>query len=239
MLKLLASPPERFEVYRNSVLSNLRGAMLDIYPVVQRLTGDKFFDQAATIFVREHASTSGDLHSYGRNFPLFLAEYEPAKALTYLPDVARLEWLWHEVFHCADAQPAEMSALAAGASEDYGHLRFDLQPGCRRLYSDFPVHRIWEANRPGYAGEERISLDEGNVWLLLYRFGFEVRIAPISQAEDALLESFAAGEVFEQAAARAMNVDPNVSLGAVMSRFVSEQIITGFSLEHTKKEGTT
>ena len=230
VLALIASPAERLTVYRNSVLANLRATLREIYPVVLRLTGERFFEQAAANFARSHVSESGDLHRYGKQFAEFLASYQPAKALAYLPDVARLEWLWHEVFHAPDAQAMELSALATIVPDDYRRLRFQLQPGCRLLVSAFPIHRIWEANQPGYAGEENIDLDQGAVSLVIYRFGYEVRIAPVSRAEQTVIESLAAGEMFERTAARAAGIDPEVNLGTVLSRLVSEQIIAGFEL---------
>ncbi|MGH8679037.1 MAG: HvfC/BufC family peptide modification chaperone [Burkholderiales bacterium] len=236
LLRLLASPPERFGVYRASVKANLRGALREIYPVVLRLTGEKFFEQAASIFVRDQASASGDLHRYGKQFADFLAAYAPAQTLAYLPDAARLEWLWHESFHSADPQPAKLERLADIAPEDYGRLRFQVQAGCRRMHSNFPVHRIWETNQPGYAGDAKISLDEGGAWLVVYRFGLEVRIAPLRQAEDALLAALDAGQPFERAATQALSVDPDLDVGAALARFVSEQIITGFSLDQNEEE---
>ena len=90
-------------VYRASVLSNFRAALAATYPVVRRLVGEAFFDEAARRFALANASRSGDLNEYGTEFPEFLAVYPHAASMAYLPDLARLEWARHE---CGQAPQA-------------------------------------------------------------------------------------------------------------------------------------
>ena len=86
VLDWIESPTARFDIYRSSVLSNFRNALRAVYPVVARLTGEPFFDQAADRYARETRSLSGDLHLYGDLFPDFLTTYAPAEELVYLAD---------------------------------------------------------------------------------------------------------------------------------------------------------
>src|SRR5262249_18523791 len=88
----------RAAIYQRNLLSNLRAALGAAYPIVRRLVGDAFFNEAADRFARVHPSTSGDLHRYGESFPDFIAAYAPARSLEYLPDVARLEWAVAQAF---------------------------------------------------------------------------------------------------------------------------------------------
>ena len=57
-----------------------------------------------------HPSRSGDLNDYGEDFADFLADYPHARELSYLPDVARLEWLVQIVYYAADAPTPDLSA---------------------------------------------------------------------------------------------------------------------------------
>src|SRR6185436_9928463 len=77
-------------------------ALAAVYPVVQRLLGQGFFEYACDAFIRRHPPRSGNLHDFGAEFAEFLAGFEAASTLTYLPDTARLEWSWHVAFHAAD-----------------------------------------------------------------------------------------------------------------------------------------
>src|SRR5512143_2794599 len=106
------SGERRLQVYRNNVLLNLTEALKAVYPVTERLVGDGFFRYAAGRYIPQHPSTSGNLHDFGGYFPGFLATFEPAAELAYLPEVARLEWAYHGVFHAADPLPLDLGALA-------------------------------------------------------------------------------------------------------------------------------
>jgi Putative DNA-binding domain len=52
------SAGERLGVYRNNVWHNLREALRDVYPVVEKLVGREFFDAMATRCLREAGSGS-------------------------------------------------------------------------------------------------------------------------------------------------------------------------------------
>src|SRR5262249_964538 len=134
-------------IYQRNLLSNLRDALRAAYPVVRRLVGDAFFNEAADRFARAHPSTSGDLHRYGESFPDFIAAYAPACSLEYLPEVACLEWAVAQAFHAADAREFDFTALAAIPESERSGIRITLQPAARLIESDHPVAAIWEANQ--------------------------------------------------------------------------------------------
>lgn len=228
VLDWIESPTNRFDIYRSGVLSNFRNALRAVYPIVLRLTGDPFFDQAADRFARESPSTSGDLHHYGNLFPRFLATYPPAGELVYLADVAHLEWLWHEAFHAANPLSPDFRALVQIPPADYDRLRFQLQPGCRLFRSPYPVLHIWEENQPGNIAVKEINLEEGPDNLIVCRAGFEVLIARLSVAEYALVESLGAGDPLGTAMARAIDIEPEIDAGAVLKRLAVTGVIGSF-----------
>ena len=228
VLDWIESPTARFDIYRSSVLSNFRNALRTVYPVVARLTGEPFFDQAADRYARETRSLSGDLHLYGDLFPDFLTTYAPAEELVYLADVASLEWLWHKTFHAANSPSLDLLALGQIPPADYDRLRFRLQSSCRLFHSPYPVLNIWEANQPGNDAVKEINLDEGPDNLMVYRAGFEVRIARLSAGERAFVESLGAGDVLGVAIAFAIDSEPGIDAGAVLKRLTLAGIIGGF-----------
>ena len=230
VLDWIKSPTTGFDIYRASVLSNLRNSLHAVYPVVLRLTGQRFFDQAADRFARESPSNSGDLHHYGDLFPGFLAGYAPAQELVYLADVARLEWLWHEAFHAANSPSLDLRALAEVSPADYDRLRFQFQPGCRLFSSPFPVLQIWEANQSANIVVKDVNIKDGPENLIVYRAGFEVAIARLSVAEYTFVESLGAGIVLGAAMARVIEIDSKVDAGAALQRLAMEGIISGFAV---------
>lgn len=224
------APAGRFDIYRSSVLANLRNALRAVFPVVLRLTGDRFFEHAADQFAREHPSHSGDLHRYGGAFADFLAAFPAAQALDYLPDVARLEWFWHEAFHAAGAPALDLDALAQVAFADYEHLRFQFQPACRLLSAPYPVLRIWEANQPVHPVVEEINLRDGAENIIVFRRGHEVMMDRLSAGEQAFARRLHAGAVLGAAAAHAAVVDPGVDAAAALRWLASREIIAGFEV---------
>jgi hypothetical protein len=225
------SSADRLAIYRNNAFSNLRGALQSIYPVVNKLVGDDFFQQAANEFVSATPSTSGDLHDYGEHFTDFLSAYEPAQHLVYLPDVATLEWACHRVFHAADHQGLDLQKLSAIAPEQYGELGFDLHPASALLVSNYPTLAIWQVNQDDYAGDQSVDLNRGGNHLLVSRdIHFVVRVVELSSGDYAFLHSLKEKNMLEVAAENALSVEGKFDLGASLQSFVAQKILIDFNL---------
>lgn len=140
----------RFAVYRNNVAVGLIGAVEARYPVARRLVGDDFFRAMARAFVAAQKPRSPVLIHYGADFPDFVARFEPARDLAYLPDVARLESAWVEAYHAAEAPPLALADLGAVDAADFATLRFAPHPAARLLRFSHPAAAIWAAHQgPG------------------------------------------------------------------------------------------
>ena len=223
----------RVAIYRNAVRSNWRGALQSIYPVVQKLVGPGFFNEAADRYAEAHPSASGDLHDYGARFGDFLAGYAHARELPYLPDVARLEWALHESFHAEDVEPLVLARLAAVAPDDYGNLAFRVAPCARLIDTAWPILAIWEANQGDGDLPLDFQLDGGGDWLLVRREGFEARIELLDHADFEFLSAGLAGETLAEAVERpaiATLDDPGAYLLAALQRFVPAGVLYDFSL---------
>lgn len=168
---------ERFAVYRASYQVNLGQALRDTYPVVNRLVGEDYFGQVARAYLRTYPSRSGDIHEFGADFATFLAARDSAEDLSYLTDVARLEWLAHQAFHAADAEPLTLSGLAELPLEACADLC--LLPCVRLMRSEFPVHRIWQVNQESWMGDAVVSLEAGGVRLAVSREGLDIVLLPM------------------------------------------------------------
>ena len=83
------------EVYRNNYRGNLHDTLAGAYPVIEQLVGKDFFRLLTRRFIGQHLSHSGNLHHYGAEMAGFVAAFEPAQELAYLPDVAALEAVSH------------------------------------------------------------------------------------------------------------------------------------------------
>lgn len=137
--------PKRFGVYRNNVTTGLGKALEAGFPAVMSLVGADFFRSAAVIFLRNHPPQSRIMMLYGAEFPGFLAAFEPAQSLGYLPDVARLEQAIRESYHAADCAPISAEVLAALPEARLLMSRFRLAPSLRIVRSAWPILSIWKA----------------------------------------------------------------------------------------------
>jgi hypothetical protein len=224
-------PAARYlQVYRNNVFESLVGALKAVYPAVERLVGAGFFAYTADGYIRHHPPASGNLHDFGDSFAEFIAGFEPARELAYLPDVARLEWAWHRAFHAADHAPLALERLAAVPPEQYGQVRFRLHPSAQLIASDYPLLRIWQVNQPEYTGDVTVTLADGGVHLLVVRRELEVVVKSLGAGDDALLRAFAAKQRFKDASAAALVAQPDYDLAAALRRHVTSAVVTDFSI---------
>ena len=223
---LLAGDParahRRLAIYRRAIVANWCRALRAAYPVVVRIVGEAFFDEA----VRQHAGreppTDGDLNRYGATFAAFLAGYEHALAMPWLPDVARLEWAWHEALMAADAPAFDYRALAGVPEAAQPRLVFCLHPSVRLVRSRWPILSLWEANQPERDGTPQ--RDEGCDDVLVWREGQEVRLALVAPSEAAMLEALAQG------AALAEIARPDADLETWLRRLTEHGMLAGFSV---------
>jgi Putative DNA-binding domain len=215
------------EVYRATARANVNAALVDTYPVVKRLVGDAFFFEAARRYARQHPSASGDLNDYGAHFARFLAGYEHAANLAYLPGVARLEWACHESSRAAEAQPLDFMRLARVPVAQLGRLRFALHPAVRLVRSRHAIAAIWHANQPERDGVPERS--EGAEHVVAHRKRFAVRVASIEACEWEFLAALARDATLVEAASNLGEAESSRVLGASLARFVSEGVIAGFT----------
>jgi hypothetical protein len=220
-------PAQLLQVYRNNVIESLTGALRAIYPVVERLVGDGFFRYAAHEYLRAHRPTAGNLHAYGDRWAGFLAGFAPAAGLPYLPDVARLEWAWHEAFHAADAPAFDPGVLGRVPDAQRPKLRFTLHPSARLVASDYPIVRIHEANRGDDPGTASVDLAEGGVEALVVRRGLVVCIEPLAPGEAGFLRALRDGRPLEHALDTALAAQTGFDLQATLGSHVQRGTIVG------------
>jgi hypothetical protein len=208
---------QHFQVYRNNLVESLTGALRAVYPVIEKLVGDGFFRYAAHEYLRDHRPRSGNLHDFGDAFADFLAGFEPAAGLPYLPDMARLEWAWHQSFHAADAPAFDLARLGAIPAEQHETLRFVLHPSAHLMASEFPVVRIFEINQEDYQGDASVDLAEGGVQALVIRRELTVVVEPLAAGEAGLLTALAAKQTLGDAVQAALTAQPDFDLTAALA----------------------
>ena len=185
------------QVYRRNYLGNAHAALAAAYPVVRRLVGASFFEEAAARYAVAFPSTSGDLGERGAAFADFLSGYPPAAVVQCLPDVARLEWALHESERAPDAHVLDPAALARVTPDAAGSLRLAVHPAVRIVASVHPVLSIWEANQPGRDGTP--GGDGSAETACVGRAGESARALRIDPPAARLLAAFMRGATLDEA----------------------------------------
>lgn len=187
-------PIKRFGVYRNNVAVGLRDALAATYPVVAALVGDDFFRDMAGTYARQSPPETPVLLDYGESFGDFLSDFEATRALPYLADVARLEWVWNRAYHAADATPMEIDVLAGMAPSALDDLRLLFHPSLRLLSSPWPVVSIWQAHQGDDPATALAALPETGERAMVLRPELEVFVRSLDLSAFTLVSDLARGE---------------------------------------------
>ena len=214
-----APSPRRFAVYRNNVTVGLTKALAGSFPAVQRIVGEDFFEAMARAYVAAEPPCSPLLIDYGITFADFVARFEPAASLPYLPDVARIERARREAYHAEDAVPLTPDAFAGLAEADLPELVFRLHPSLRLVRSAYAAQTVWEMN----AGESEAAPADWSVaedtLILRPDMTVDVRKVPPGGAE--FIDALASGQPLGQAAGRAVAADEGFDLAGNLAGLIS------------------
>ncbi|WP_296653630.1 DNA-binding domain-containing protein [Paraburkholderia sp.] len=208
-----------FAVYRNTVFKGCVDALQANFPSVQRLVGVDWFRAAALVYARATPPDDARLLLYGATFPAFLEAFEPARKLTYLAGVARLDRLWIESHVAPDFGSEVASENASRRAAEITRLSPDellrtvLPPNASARWAWFdaqPVYTIWRATREAAAFPD--PLDWRGEGALLLRSGGRVTWRQVGKGACALLDACAAGVTFGDAMERALAAEPDLDL---------------------------
>jgi hypothetical protein len=210
----------RLSVYRHHVLESLGRALAATFPTVEALVGADFFRGVARAFIGQALPAQPVLAEYGADFPGFIADYEPARGLPYLADVARLDWALNLAFHAplgGRLQAADLSALPA---ERLPSMSIGLTAGTVLVSSHYPLDRIWEASQPG-AANGTVDLNSGAANLLVLRRLEDAAFVSLSASEAAFVIALAEGRSLERATEAAFQADPGFDLSTSFARLLA------------------
>lgn len=205
-----------FAVYRNTVMKGCIDALQANHPSVVRLVGEEWFRAAAAVYVRMHQPQDARMLYYGEHFPDFLARFEPAADLPYLPDVTRLDRLWAEAHAARDELPLDPAALSGLAPEELARTVLHPHPAARwRWFADQPIYTIWRRNREALDEDSEIKW-QGEGALLVRPHGAVAWIA-LDVAGCAFLDVCMAGRPLADAARTALGAQQDIDLARLLS----------------------
>lgn len=223
----LAAQPG-FAVYRNTVMKGCIDALQANYPAVARLVGEEWFRAAAAIHVREALPTEPTLLRYGAAFADFLARFEPAAELPYLPGVARLDRYWSEAHAAPSQDMLEPAAVARLAPEVLAGTVLHPHTAARwAWFAEAPIYTIWSRNRNDEAPDGKLDWQPEGA--LLVRPHHAVEWLALDAAGCAFLDACAAGRTLAEAALAALQAQGDADLAGVLSTLLTAGTFSSMS----------
>jgi hypothetical protein len=221
------------DVYRNNYRGNLHDTLAGAYPVIAQLVGEEFFRYLTRQFIAQHPSHSGNLHYYGAEMADFVASFEPARTLPYLPDVATLEWACHRAYFAENAHSLNTARLAQVPHEQYPDLILNTHPSYHLVRSRYPIVAIWRAHQPGAGTDFQIDLDSGASLALVGRSDDVVIVNEVSAADADWLQAIQAGMSLGEATAATLEHDPDFDLQGLLLNLVGLGVLTDINFKGT------
>jgi Putative DNA-binding domain len=217
----------RLNIYRNTFIGSLTTALRLAYPAIHRLVGAEFFESAARIFIEAEPPRSARLDDYGAGLAEFLAGFPPVASLAYLPGVARLEWAVNRALHSPDAEPLDLSRLAAIDPADHGRITFLPHPSLGLVQADHPVDAIWRAVlAQDDVAMAAVDLAAGPVWLLIERGATGVEVVRLTEPQCRFIAELCAPRPLQAAIDAAPEIDTAILLADHLAarRFVDFEL---------------
>ncbi len=222
------TPQQRFAIYRNNVMVGLVSALEARFPATRKVVGEDFFKGVARLFAAAQPPRSPLMLFYGDEFPAFLADFEPAREVPYLADVARLEAARTRAHHAADVKPLTPAALSGSLPDALAGIRFILHPALEIVASDYPIVTIWAMN----SGE--IDLAPITDWrgedALVSRPGFDVEVRRLPPGAMTFLQGLGSGTALGAAAQAAFAENLSFDLAANLAA-----LFAGLAIEITNQ----
>ena len=218
----------RLAIYRTNARETFALALEAAYPLLLACVGPQEFRRLAWAYQQACPSPAGNLFHAGTRLPGFLAEHVRGTPDDYLIDVARLEWAVQESLWAGDCDTAlDLAALAAVPAEHQAELRFLLHPSVRLLRSEYGVLRLWEARQIGQPVSQAMPAPEN---LLVRRLDAGIQLQKLGELDLLWLERVQGGASLADSAA-ALPATAQDELGALLVRWVSSGVVTGFTLQ--------
>lgn len=201
---------ERLEIYNRQYWFRLIDSLIEDFPGVRAVVGDRRFYPLIISYLEAHPSTSPLLGDLGRHLPAFIAQARqltaPHTQIAF--DAARLEWAQIVAF---DRGSLPALKPAAVASKPPDKLFFRLQPYITLLDLAYPVDvvvlrllkkdrslRSESSNAVGESHQSRRSalaarIPRRRTRLLVHRHENSVYFKPLTPPQFLLLETLEAG----------------------------------------------
>ncbi len=211
-----------FEVYAKGYVARLTEALGEIFEGVWWAVGDKRFMDLTKTYILETGSNSYNLSDFGAGFPDFISLRNLEEA-PFLSDLAKFEWLFHEVFHSAPSREFDHSEL--NILQQRSDVYFDFQPHLRLLSSPFLVYELWKHRKESPEQMKGLEWDLPSQ-LILYKMDQSLFVQTLSPEAFHMMDLLVSGLTLEEAVRRTARLFVDLTEDQV-SQFFGDLVKTG------------
>jgi hypothetical protein len=228
--QLAGREAHRLAVYRDNVVGSLIDALGETFSVVRQLVGTDFFNAVASDFVRDDLPVAPRLSRYGASFPARLHALPQLVEISYVGDVATLEWARVDAYFAGvSASVLTVDRLLALPAELLPQLKFKPVDSLRIISTPTAAFSIWLAHQ-----ETTPKLGDLDPWhaeavrLLCCQAG--VTCQPIDLANAGFLTALMDGFDLTAAAEVAMDLDDAFDLQSALATELAAGSFSDFAL---------
>lgn len=221
------APVEHLTIYKNNQMIGLTKALMETFHVCYKLVGRRSFEFIARHYIREHPSFTRNLNEYGATFSEFILNFEPAKELIYLSDVAKLEWNIHEVIIGSDDPEFCWQDLSSIPEHQQGSICFYRSDTSRLQASLYPIDLIFATNQSDYTGETLVELNDP-VFLYIGREDYDLKMQRLTEIEWKLLSILNKDHSLAELALENLIIENEIDLSSLLPSLIQRGCISGF-----------
>ncbi len=216
----------RMGIYRESSIGNITIPLQMTYPVIEDLVGEEFFSAMCREYIKSNFPVSGDMNDYGSQMAEFIEIFEPTKSLAYLPDMARLEWLFHLSSLADDKDASNWSGFADLSEAELSKVTINLHPSVQIMTSNHPILKIWEMCKE--SGKAFDPAKESGDNVLLMRKNLKVNLYPLADNETVFLRSIIAGYTLFNAYDKALGIGNDTAMQGFIAKHIDIGTFCGY-----------
>jgi len=217
-------PQARLAIHRHHYQASLTRALLDKFPAVSWLAGERFATTAAQAFVHAHPPVIPCIAEYGADYPSFLAGRAGAERLPYLRALAELEWHLGQVSIAVDRPPLMIETFASIDASELPDQRLTLQGGLRYCTAEWPIDELIHQYLTD-ATVERCAFDPAEVHLEIRGARGDFHIKRLAEAEFIFRCDISRGATIGVAAEHGLDADATFDPGQALLRLVGAGLV--------------
>ncbi len=188
------APSRGLSAYRANAIASAERALAAAYPILVQLLGAENFSFLARDFWHQHPPQRGDWAQWGEAMAIYVSGATQLQELSYLADVARVEWALHV---CASAPDIEqdLASFALLSERDPAQVGLRLASGTCVLPSAYPAASISLTHLGEGSLDDAVALLHTDTaqTALVWRQGFAPRLAVLPAPEISFVSAVCQG----------------------------------------------